>query len=160
MATLTIRDFPDKERDRLRRQAVASGRSMEAEARRLILEGLAKPKQPKSDPKDWLIKVQALVAKSTKKHAHVAQTTRVAAEWPQNIQEESGTARRGFAEPAPRGKPLRRSKSVPKPIKKLSTNEAIARLQEFAAKATKNRKSKKLLSEEFLEERRAMWGED
>lgn len=69
MATLTIRDFPEKERDRLRRQAVAGGRSMEAEARRLLLEGLAKPKKSKADPNDWLKKVQALVAKSTKKRA-------------------------------------------------------------------------------------------
>lgn len=85
MATLTIRDFPDKERERLRKQAVANGRSMEAEARRLILEGLAKPK--------------------------------------------------------------------------LSVDETVARLQAIMAKAPK-RKSKKLLSEEFLEERRAMWGKE
>ena len=84
MATLTIRDFPDKERERLRRQAVVNGRSMEAEARRMILEGLAKPK--------------------------------------------------------------------------LSVDETVARLQEIMSKAPK-RKSKKLLSDEFLEERRAMWGE-
>ena len=44
MATLTIRDVPDKERDRLRKQAASNGRSMEAEARRLILEGLVKSK--------------------------------------------------------------------------------------------------------------------
>jgi plasmid stability protein len=85
MATLTIRDFPDKERERLRRQAEANGRSMEAEARRLILAGLAKPK--------------------------------------------------------------------------LSVDETVAKLQEIMAKAPK-RKSKKLLSEEFLEQRRAMWGEE
>ena len=83
MATLIIRGFPDNERDRLRRQAVASGRSMEAEARRLLLEGLAKQNRLTSDagqtispgaskksaPKDWLKKVQALVAKNTKKRA-------------------------------------------------------------------------------------------
>jgi len=85
MATLTIRDFPDKERERLRRQAEANGRSMEAEARLLILAGLAKPK--------------------------------------------------------------------------LSVDETVAKLQKIMAKAPK-RKSKKLLSEEFLEERRAMWGEE
>jgi plasmid stability protein len=85
MATLTIRDFPDGERDRLRRQAAENGRSMEAEARRLILEGLARPK--------------------------------------------------------------------------LSVDETVARLQAIMAKMPK-RKSKKLLSEEFLEERRAMWGDE
>lgn len=85
MATLTIRDFPDKERDRLRKQAAEQGRSMEAEARRLILDGLAKPK--------------------------------------------------------------------------LSVDDTVARLHAIIAKMPK-RKSKKLLSEEFLEQRRAMWGEE
>jgi plasmid stability protein len=85
MATLTIRDFPDDERDRLRKQAAENGRSMEAEARRLILEGLAKPK--------------------------------------------------------------------------LSVDETVARLKAIMAKIPK-RKSKRPLSEEFLKERRAMWGEE
>ena len=125
MATLIIRGFPDNERDRLRRQAVASGRSMEAEMREIV-----------------------------------AQTRRGAAEWLQKPQDRPGTAPRGFAEPAPRGKAARSSKSEPKPAKKLSTNEAIAKLQLLFAKATKGRKSKKLLSEEFLEERRRMWGEE
>lgn len=39
---MTIRNVPDKDRDRLRKRAVANGRSMEAEARRIILESLAK----------------------------------------------------------------------------------------------------------------------
>ena len=69
MATLTIRDFPDKERERLRRRAAAAGRSMEAEARRILLQGLSTPKKPASESNDWLKKVQALVAKSTKKRA-------------------------------------------------------------------------------------------
>ena len=90
----------------------------------------------------------------------VAQTRRGAAEWLQKPQDRPGTAPRGFAEPAPRGKAARSSKSEPKPAKKLSTNEAIAKLQLLFAKATKGRKSKKLLSEEFLEERRRMWGEE
>lgn len=69
MATLTIRDFPDKERDKLRRRALKNGRSMEAEARQLLLEGLTKAKQSQGDAKDWLKRVQALVAKSTRKRA-------------------------------------------------------------------------------------------
>lgn len=53
----------------------------------------------------------------------------------------------------------RRSRK-PKALRgKLPVDEVVARLQELAAKATKKRKSKKLLSEEFLEERRRMWGE-
>lgn len=70
------------------------------------------------------------------------------------------TAPRGFAEPAQRGKVQRTTKGKAKPVKKLSSNEAMAKLQLLFAKATKGRKSKKLLSEEFLEERRRMWGEE
>jgi len=90
----------------------------------------------------------------------VALTKRGAVEWPQKPQDRSGTAPRGFAEPAPRGKAARPPKGKAKAVKKLSSNVAIAKLQLLFAKATKGRKSKKLLSEEFLEERRAMWRED
>ncbi len=90
----------------------------------------------------------------------VAQTKRGATEWPQKPQDQSSTAPRGFAEPATRGKAGRIPKGKAKPVKKLSSNMAIAKLQLLFAKATKGRKSKKLLSEEFLEERRRMWGEE
>lgn len=36
VATLTIRDFDDELRDRLRQRAAASGRSMEAETREIL----------------------------------------------------------------------------------------------------------------------------
>lgn len=63
MATLTIRSFPDRERDRLRRQAAANGRSMEAEARRLVLEGLEKSGAARAGDRGWLKKVQGLASK-------------------------------------------------------------------------------------------------
>ena len=72
----------------------------------------------------------------------------------------AGAKLRGFAEPPTRKKGARGGESRPKPAPKLSDNEAVARLQLLFAKATKNRKSKKLLSEEFMEERRRMWGEE
>ncbi|MBP6010807.1 MAG: hypothetical protein KBA31_01160 [Alphaproteobacteria bacterium] len=64
MATLTIRSFPDKERDRLRKQAAINGRSMEAEARRLVLEGLNKVDTAKAADKDWLKRARSVVRQS------------------------------------------------------------------------------------------------
>ncbi|MFC6196522.1 FitA-like ribbon-helix-helix domain-containing protein [Ponticaulis profundi] len=42
MATLTIRNLDDEVRDRLREQAARHGRSMEAEARSILLESVNK----------------------------------------------------------------------------------------------------------------------
>jgi hypothetical protein len=49
MATLTIRNLPDPVRDALRVRAAANGRSMEAEARALIMDHVATP-QPSPPP--------------------------------------------------------------------------------------------------------------
>jgi antitoxin FitA len=60
MATLTIRDFPEELRDKLRVQAAQGGRSMEAEARRLLAEGLARgpssivPSSAARDVQEWV----------------------------------------------------------------------------------------------------------
>ncbi len=43
MATLTIRNLPDRVRDRLRVRAAENGRSMEAEARMILEESLIEP---------------------------------------------------------------------------------------------------------------------
>lgn len=43
MATLTIRNLPDRVRDRLRVRAAENGRSMEAEARMILEESLVEP---------------------------------------------------------------------------------------------------------------------
>ena len=80
--------------------------------------------------------------------------------WPSGNPDRTGSKLRGFAEPPPRKKGARGAKADRKPAAKLSVDEAVARLQLLFAKATKNRKSKKLLSEEFMEERRRMWGEE
>lgn len=48
MATLTIRNLPDRVKERLRVQAAENGRSMEAEAR-MILEESLEPATPKVD---------------------------------------------------------------------------------------------------------------
>jgi plasmid stability protein len=44
MATLTIRNLPDDLRDKLRVRAAQAGRSMEAEARAILIESLRKRK--------------------------------------------------------------------------------------------------------------------
>ena len=49
MATLTIRDVPDKDRDALRIRAAEHGRSMEAEVRALIHEALHRPERLAAD---------------------------------------------------------------------------------------------------------------
>ena len=43
MATITVRDLPDEDRDALRVRAAGRGRSMEAEVRALIHEALHSP---------------------------------------------------------------------------------------------------------------------
>ena len=63
--TLTIRGLAAKDYERLRRRAAERKRSMEAEARAIMSEALA-PKKKKID-KDWLKKLQALMAKTTRK---------------------------------------------------------------------------------------------
>lgn len=42
MASITIRNLTDDDKERLREQAARHGRSMEAEARKLLREGLGK----------------------------------------------------------------------------------------------------------------------
>jgi plasmid stability protein len=63
MANLTIRDFPDELRDKLRVQAAQNGRSMEAEARRLLATSLTSGFATASDRsaagravQDWVAK--------------------------------------------------------------------------------------------------------
>jgi plasmid stability protein len=63
MANLTIRDFPDELRDKLRVQAAQNGRSMEAEARRLLAASLRSGVATASDQsaagravQDWVAK--------------------------------------------------------------------------------------------------------
>ncbi|MFM9863412.1 MAG: FitA-like ribbon-helix-helix domain-containing protein [Micropepsaceae bacterium] len=64
--TLTIRGLPAKDYDRLRKRAAESKRSMEAEARAIMSEALA-PRPRKKVDKEWLKKLQDLVAQTTKK---------------------------------------------------------------------------------------------
>lgn len=65
MATLTIRNLPDDVRDRLRIRAAKNGRSMEAEAREVLVTAVvpADPKQGKDDYAERLAKVQREVRK-------------------------------------------------------------------------------------------------
>lgn len=63
--TLTIRGLPAKDYERLRKRAAERKRSMEAEARAIMSEALT-PKGKKVS-KDWLKRLQTLVAKTTKK---------------------------------------------------------------------------------------------
>ncbi|HNQ08495.1 MAG TPA: Arc family DNA-binding protein [Tetrasphaera sp.] len=43
MAAITIRQLPDEAKQRLRLRAAARGRSMEAEARQILIDGLNAP---------------------------------------------------------------------------------------------------------------------
>lgn len=52
MATLTIRNLPDKVRDELRVRAARKGRSMEAEARHVIAEAMGKG-EPTDKQAEW-----------------------------------------------------------------------------------------------------------
>ena len=63
MANLTIRDFPDELRDKLRVQAAQNGRSMEAEARRLLAAALTSGVCASSDRSAAGFAVQDWVAK-------------------------------------------------------------------------------------------------
>lgn len=63
MATLTIRNLPDSVRDALRVRAAKNGRSMEAEARAMIADGLADgaPRSVSPEVLERVRKAQALV---------------------------------------------------------------------------------------------------
>ena len=133
MATLTIRDVPDKERDRLRKQAAANGRSMEAEARRIILEGLAKPKLA---VEETVARVQALM-----KAPRARAVSRL----------KAGTA--GKSKP---GRDLLTPKE--RRVLKPDAQAALQRLREmFGDRKGEARGS---MVDSFLGERRSMWGEE
>ena len=60
MAALTIRNLPDEVRDKLRLRAAAKGRSMEAEARSLLIEGVRqRPSVSKREYRDRIAQIQA-----------------------------------------------------------------------------------------------------
>lgn len=48
MAVLTVRNLPDKVRDRLRARAARAGHSMEAEARAILTQAAAEPPKKRS----------------------------------------------------------------------------------------------------------------
>ena len=124
MATLTIRDVPDKQRDRLRKQAAANGRSMEAEARRLLLEGIVRSKQPVVRT---VAALHAIPAKASAK---------------------------GRKRKVVRDLLTAKERSALKP----DAQAALQRLREmFADRKGEERGS---LVQNFLAERRAMWGEE
>jgi plasmid stability protein len=60
VATLTIRNLPDSVRDALRVRAASNGRSMEAEARALIMNHVAtlQPSSPPAIPPEILERVR------------------------------------------------------------------------------------------------------
>jgi plasmid stability protein len=62
MATLTIRNLPDDIRDKLRLKAAQGGRSMEAEARAILIESLGKRKLSQAQLKAGLRRTQDWVA--------------------------------------------------------------------------------------------------
>jgi plasmid stability protein len=62
MATLTIRNLPEDVRDRLRIRAAHAGRSMEAEARAILIESLLNKKLSDAQRSAGLRRVQTWVA--------------------------------------------------------------------------------------------------
>jgi plasmid stability protein len=62
MATLTIRNLPEDVRDKLRIRAAHAGRSMEAEARAILIEGLVSRKLSEAQLSAGLRRAQTWVA--------------------------------------------------------------------------------------------------
>src|SRR4029434_11030627 len=62
MATLTIRNLPDDIRDKLRLKAAQGGRSMEAEARAILIESLVKRRLSEAQLSAGLRRTQDWVA--------------------------------------------------------------------------------------------------
>jgi len=62
MATLNIRNLPDEVHRRLRVRAAEHGRSMEAEARSILIEACAKGTRPRATPEDAMAKAERLQA--------------------------------------------------------------------------------------------------
>jgi len=74
MATLTIRDFPDELRDRLRVQSAEAGRSMEAEVRAILTRNLSQNRPEADTLETSLQRLQAWVAQQTRGTAGEAST--------------------------------------------------------------------------------------
>jgi plasmid stability protein len=63
MATLNIRNLPEEVHRRLRIRAAEHGRSMEAEARALLIEACVKRRtKPRAAPEDPMVKARRLQA--------------------------------------------------------------------------------------------------
>jgi plasmid stability protein len=62
MATLNIRNLPEEVHRRLRIRAAEHGRSMEAEARALLIEACVKGTRPRATPQAAMVKARRLQA--------------------------------------------------------------------------------------------------
>jgi antitoxin FitA len=140
MATLTIRDFPDKLRERLRARAAGNKRSMEAEVRHILTQALAPER--------------LTVGKTVKLLESVARRGTL-----------GGVS--GFEEPAKKWKG-RGKRTAKDALDLLSAQErkvmspqaqrALQQLREMFG--VRDKDPNKSMVDEFLAERKAMWGEE
>jgi plasmid stability protein len=116
-----------------------------------------------ADHYEWLREQAAAHGRSMEAEMRelVASAKRGLAAWPAASQAPADTKLRGFADP-PSPKKLRpgaKASAKPAPKKKID-KDWLVKLQALVAKTTKKRAPDDLLSDEFLRERRAMWGEE
>jgi len=150
MATLTVRDLPDDVRDRLRVRAAEKGRSMEAEVRRVLAEsvGIISPTGSRADWDAAVRDAQEAVAPARKPEGSVVDDLIAERHGEAERDEERWRRIERGAEEASAHRPKPRPETQAQKIER-----ARAVLRRYVP-------AQRSLVDEFLAERRQMWGED
>ena len=145
MATLTVRDLPDDVRDKLRIRAAENGRSMEAEVRSLLAASVGESR-PALDRAAWEARVREMQA------AFAPYRNSQSSVVDELIAERREEARREDAEvPLVYDGQDSATSSRKSQAEKLAEARAILRRHVPADRS---------LVDEFLAERRSLWGEE
>lgn len=143
MTTLTIRNLPDPVRDRLRVRAAQNGRSMEAEAREALGRLYApEPSHPERSAPERVRRLQETMAPFRSDTGNVSDE--LLADRREEARRENETERHEEERGEP--PPITKSKTQ---VEKLARARAVLRRR--VPEGTN-------LVDEFLAERRAMWG--
>jgi plasmid stability protein len=148
MATLTIRNLPDEVRDELRVLAARNGRSMEAEARAVLAASVRKERanEEQKDVRARVGRLQQVMTPYRSKDRSVVDE--FLAERREEVRREDEKWRRLEGE----------AKEIPPPsVERETQAEKLERARTILRRRVPEGTG---LVDEFLAERRAMWGEE
>lgn len=153
MATLTIRNLPDEVRDRLRVRAAERGRSMEAEAREVLTAAVAgvNPPDQVRRRQDWAKRVKRI---QKAMEPYRSKDKSVVDEFLAERREEAWREDEKWRRLEREAEEARRRASADK---RETQAEKLERARAILRRRVPEGTS---LVDEFLAERRAMWGEE